>query len=105
MNIGRTIDRIVGRRRIEAPCTIEIEHSFDSLHAYVTLDLDIEMEPGAEVIVHGETVHVPFGERVVLHRQATIVRPGWFDRAWTRFRAQFELTELYEVSFSSWRTL
>jgi hypothetical protein len=98
-------DWLTGRSRVVAPCTIEIEHSFDSLHAYVTLDCDIEMEPGAEVIVHGDRVHVPFGERVVLHRQATVIRPGWFDRTWTRFKSQFELTELYEVSFSSWRAL
>jgi hypothetical protein len=96
---------LTGRSRVESSCTIEIEHSSDSLHAYVTLDNDIEIEPGAEVIVHGSTVHVPFGERVVLHRQATVIRPGWLDRSWTRFKSLFELTELYEVSFSSWRTL
>jgi len=99
------IDWLLGRSRIAATCTIDIEHSVDSLHAYVTLDGDVPIDPGAEVIVHGDRVHVPFGERVVLHREATVIRPGWFDQAWTRFKSQFELTELYEVSFSSWRTL
>jgi hypothetical protein len=98
-------DWIMGRRRIEAPCTIEIEHSFDSLHAHVTLDRDVYIGPGAEVIVHGEAVRVPFGERAIIHRRATVIQAGWFDRAWMRLKSKFELTELYEVSFSSRRAL
>ena len=98
-------DWITGRTRIVLPCTIEIEHSFDSLHAHVTLDRDVDIRPGAEVIVHGEPVRVPFGGRAVLRREATVVSAGWFDRIWTRLKSQFELTELYEVSFSSWRAL
>ena len=32
-----------------------------------------------------------------------MVRAGWLDRLWTQLTAPFELTELYEVGFSSWR--
>ena len=32
-----------------------------------------------------------------------VVRASWLDRLWTRLTARFELTELYEVGFSSWR--
>ncbi|PNG24775.1 hypothetical protein [Methylocella silvestris] len=98
-------DWLLGRRRFEAPCAIEIEHSFDSLHAHVTLDSDAIIGPGAEVIVHGEAIEAPFGSRLVLRRRATIVQPGWFDRIATRIKSQFELTELFDVSFSSWRAL
>jgi hypothetical protein len=94
---------IGGRRKVEVPCTVDIEHSFDSLHAYVELD-GIEVGPGDEVLVHDAPTRVDFGERVVVQRRATVVRAGWLERAWTRLTARLELTELYEVGFSSWRT-
>lgn len=92
----------LGRRKVEVPCTVDIEHSFDSLHAYVELE-GIEVGPGDEVLVHGAPTEVPFGERVVCRRRATVTQAGWLDRVWTRLTARFELTELYEVGFSSWR--
>ena len=98
-------DWITGRSRVDMRCTIEIEHTFDSLHAHVTLDQEIQISPGSEVIVHGEPVCVPFGGRAVLRREATVVSAGWFDRISTRLKSKFQLTELYEVSFSSWRML
>ncbi len=90
---------------IEVPCTIDVEHTNESLHAHVDLDGDLEIGPGDEVLVHGEAIDVPFGERRVFHRRATVRRASWFKRQWTRFAAQFELTELYEVSFTSGRKL
>ena len=48
-------------------CTVEIEHSFDSLHAYVELH-GIEVEPGDEVTVHDPPTEVPFGEKLVVER-------------------------------------
>jgi hypothetical protein len=94
---------IGGSRTVEVPCTVDIEHSFDSLHAYVELE-GIEVGPGDEVLVHDAPTRVDFGERVVVQRRATVVRAGWLERAWTRLTARLELTELYEVGFSSWRT-
>lgn len=89
----------VGRRSIQVPCTVEIEHTADSLHAHVDLD-GIEIEPGDEVIVHSAPVDVPFGQRLVVRRTATVVRAGALERAWTKLLAYLELTELYEVGFS-----
>ena len=34
------------RDRLDTQCTIEIEHTFDNLHAHVELDGDIELGPG-----------------------------------------------------------
>lgn len=87
------------RRSIDVPCTIEIEHTADSLHAHVELD-GVEVEPGDEVIVHSAPVDVPFGQRIVVRRTATVVRAGAIERAWTKLLAYLELTELYEVGFS-----
>jgi len=89
----------VGRRSIEVPCTVEIEHTADSLHAHVDLD-GIDIEPGDEVIVHSAPVDVPFGQRIVVRRTATVVRANAVERAWTKLLAYLELTELYEVGFS-----
>lgn len=89
------------QRSVEVPCTVEIEHSFDSLHAYVELH-GIEVEPGDEVTVHDPPTEVPFGEKLVVERTATVVRAGWLERQWTRLAGRLELTELYEVGFSSW---
>jgi len=88
-------------RQINVGCTIEIENTFESLHAHVSLDGDIEIEPGDEVLVHGEHIRVPYGQKVVLRRQATVTRAGFARRLLTKLSAGLELTELYEVSFSS----
>lgn len=92
---------LAAREKLHVPCTIEIENTFESLHAHVNLDGDIEMNAGDEVLVHGEPVRVPYGQKVTLRRFATVTRASLVNRAWTRLLARLELTELYEVSFSS----
>lgn len=88
------------RRAHDTPCTIEIEHSETSLHAHVALDDETELQPGDRVRVHGAPIRLRFGEKMTLHRVATVERAGWLERQWTRLTARFELTELYEVSFT-----
>jgi hypothetical protein len=102
--IGRLLAGLGGRRRVEVPCTVEIEHSHDSLHAHVELD-GVEVLPGDTVLVHEAPGLVAYGERLVVARRATVVRGGWLDRLWARVREPFDLTELYEVSFTPRRTL
>lgn len=87
-------------RRVDTSCTIEIEHSERALHAHVELDDESDLNPGDKVRVHGEAISVRFGEKLKLRRPATVVRAGLFERAWTRLAARFELTELFEVSFT-----
>jgi hypothetical protein len=91
--------RNFGRRRFEVPCTVEIEHTAESLHAHVELD-GVVVEPGDQVTVHAAPVDVPFGERIVVRRTATVVRAGAAERVFTKVIAYLELTELYEVGFS-----
>ncbi len=88
-------------RRFDVDCTIEVENTFESLHAHVILDGDIEIEPGDSVKVHGDTVRVPYGEKCVLRRRATVTRAGWLERKWTRATGDLEFMELCEFSFSS----
>jgi hypothetical protein len=98
-------DPFKGRKSIDVPCTIEIENTFDSLHAHVELHGGLEVEAGDEVLVHGDPIRVPYGQKVTLHRTATVTRANWLQRLITTIAARFELTELYEVSFSSGRKL
>lgn len=89
-------------RRIEVPCTVDVEHTFDSLHAYVELD-GIEVGPGDQVIVHNPPTDVAYGEHVVCRRTATVIRATLLDRVKAHFEGYAELTELYEVGFSEGR--
>ncbi|WP_293899414.1 hypothetical protein [Phenylobacterium sp.] len=91
------------RRRLLTPCTIEIEHSETSLHAHVDLDSGIALRPGDRVRVHGAPIRVVFGDKLTLRRDATVERAGWLERQWTRIAARFELSELYDVSFTPGR--
>lgn len=91
------------RSSFDVGCTIEIEHTANSLHAHVTLDDDVEIGPGDAVTIHGEPVKPEFGDKFTLRRQATVQRAGWISDRWTRLVARLELTELLETSFSEWR--
>jgi hypothetical protein len=92
---------LVARERFEVGCTLEVEHSFDSLHAHVDLDGDPALAPGDSVVVHGAPVDVAFGQRLVERRRATVIRAHPLERAWTRLTGGLELMELCEFSFSS----
>jgi hypothetical protein len=96
---------IGSRERFDVGCTIEVENTFESLHAHVDLDGGVLIEAGDEVLVHGDDIRVPYGEKLTLRRQATVTRAGFMSRQLTKLAAHFELTELYEVSFSSGRRL
>jgi hypothetical protein len=95
----------LARRRIDLPCTIEIEQTADFFYAHLTLDEDIEIQPGDRVRVQGEPIRVAFGDSLLERRIATVERANSLGRAWTRFAARFQLAELYEVSFTPGRTL
>jgi hypothetical protein len=94
-------NRWIPRETIDVPCTIRIENTFESLHAHVDLDGNVPINAGDEVLVHGDPVRVPYGHKLELRRLATVSRATWPERIVTRLMARLELTELYEVSFSS----
>ena len=89
-------------RTFQVPCTVEIEHTAESLHAHVELE-GVEAGPGDRVIVHGAPTGIPFGERHVFHCHATITRAGILGRLRAQIEGYLELTELYEVGFSDGR--
>jgi len=95
---------ITARRSIELPCTVDLEQTTESLHAYVDIE-GFESRPGDTVIVHDAPTNVAFGDRLLCNRCVTVVRAGLFGNIMARLRGYLELTELYEVSFSDGRTL
>ncbi|MBV2359361.1 hypothetical protein KUH32_06225 [Thalassococcus sp. CAU 1522] len=88
-------------REIEkVPCTVEISHKFESLHAHVRFNDGSVVYPGDEVRVQGPEIMAPFGEIVTEDREAVIVRASRLERLWTRMTGDFEVMELCEFSFS-----
>lgn len=93
--------RLFTRETWETGCTIAVEHTAEALHAHVELDDNAILGPGDQVRVHGAPVRLPFGESIRLRRTATISRAGLITQWWTKLRANLELTELYEITFTS----
>jgi hypothetical protein len=89
-----------GRRTVEVPCSIDIEQTAESFHAYAIPE-GIDIRPGDEVLVHDAPRSVAFGERISYTGRATVRRAGALARAWTQAIALLELTELYEVGFDA----
>ncbi|MCR9124843.1 MAG: hypothetical protein NXH82_01840 [Rhodobacteraceae bacterium] len=87
------------------PCTVEISHRFESLHAHLKFNDGTVVHPGDEVIVNGPEIMAPYGEVVTEDRIATIFRASRLERLWTRMTGDFEFMELCEFSFSEEVTL
>jgi uncharacterized Zn finger protein len=84
----------------DVACEIEVAHTFESLHAHVELDGGIPIYPGDAVKVHGEPIHVPYGETGRFRRMATVTRASAVERIWTKMTGRLEMMELLEFSFS-----
>lgn len=93
------------RETEHAPCTVEVSHKFESLHAHVRFNNGAVIYPGDEVQVHGPEIMAPYGEVVRENRDATILRASGLERLWTRLTGDFEVMELCEFSFSEEVTL
>ncbi len=87
------------------PCTVEVSHRFESLHAHVRFNNGAVVYPGDEVLVHGAPIMAAYGELIVEDRQATITRASLLERLWTRATGDFGFMELCEFSFSEEVTL
>lgn len=92
-------------KQFTVPCRIEVQHTNEHFHVDFELEGNPDLYPGDKVRIGGDPVMVGFGETTTLHRRATVTRAGPILRAWTRFKANLELTELYEVSFTAGRPL
>ncbi len=91
-----------GPNVVEVPCTLDLEQTGDSLHAYCELD-GRDPGPGDEVLILDAPSRLVFGEKAVVARRALVRRAGPLARLRARVEGYLELTELYEVSFSEGR--
>ena len=89
----------------EVPCTVEVSHRFESLHAHVRFNNGAVVYPGDEVLVHGKPVLAAYGELIIEDRTATITRASRLERLWTRLTGDLGFMELCEFSFSDEVTL
>ncbi|MEL6436288.1 MAG: hypothetical protein AAFP99_05775 [Pseudomonadota bacterium] len=96
---------ILFRTHETAPCTVEINNTFEELSAHVRFENGAVVNPGDEVMVHGAPISIPYGERASFEREATITRASVVERAWTRATGDLEFMELCEFSFSEEATL
>lgn len=82
-------------------CLIEINHTPERFGAHVHLDGDPVIAPGDRVCVYGDPIEVVPGRDMQVRRRARIERATAIGRALARIRGQFEIAELFEVSFTS----
>ncbi|GIU66682.1 hypothetical protein [Candidatus Phycosocius spiralis] len=94
---------LLKRRCHVTTCTIDIEHSEDSLHAHVSLDDGSILGPGDKMLVQGPPIRLSFGEKCTISRPVSIERAFPLERLWIQLTSYFELSELYDVSFTSGR--
>ena len=92
-------------RTFEAPCTVMLERSAETLEAHVVIDGDYEIRPGDAVLVRDPPTEIGFGEKIEVRRIAEITRASLAVRVWTRIAGNLELAELYDVSFTDRRIL
>ena len=88
------------KEREEVPCTVEVSHRGESLHAHVRFNNGAVVHPGDVVKVHGKPVVAAWGEVITEDRTATITRATLIERLWTRATGDFEVMESCEFSFS-----
>ncbi len=88
----------VVRRRVEVPCTLDLEATQERFHAHVVLE-GVAPNEGDEVLVHQAPTRIAPGERKVVQSRATVAQASALRRAWTRLIGTSEITSLYEVGF------
>lgn len=89
------------QKSIRIPCTIHVTHTWETLEAHVVLANGNQPGVGDRITVHGAAVQVQFGETLTLHREATLRRAGPIEKLWVKLKSMLELTELYEVNFTT----
>ena len=53
---------IFTKTKEHAPCTVEVSHRFESLHAHVRINNGAVIYPGDAVQVQGPEIMAPFGD-------------------------------------------
>lgn len=81
---------------------LEMSNTWDDLYAHVTLE-DVDIGPGDEVLLHNVPVELAYGATRSVQGTATYQKAHPILKWWTKQLSRFEITMLYEVSFSTTR--
>ncbi|MBB4211404.1 hypothetical protein EV659_104176 [Rhodothalassium salexigens DSM 2132] len=92
-------------KEFEVPCRVAVERTEEFFCAHVLLGNQVTVDAGDTVTVQGDAIDAKPGDRFIERRRAKVRRAGPLARAWTKIAAIFEITELFEVSFTGRRTL
>jgi hypothetical protein len=65
-------------KTVEARCLLDLEQTPYSFHAY-SIPLDIEIQPGDEVLLHDAPSGIGFNEQLVRECRITVRRAGPLD--------------------------
>jgi hypothetical protein len=85
-------------KQFDVPCTLDIEQTAESLHAYAFPE-GVEIRAGDRVLVHGAPARIGFGDRMMIQSHATVYRANIFGRCWAHIDGLLSLFELYDVGF------
>jgi hypothetical protein len=96
--------KIFSGTELQFPCTLDLEHTSNSLHAHVAI-VGCELGPGDSVVLSNVDHRLRFGEQRSVAAVATVTRAGWLRRQWFKAVSMMQLTSLYDVSFSDRKRL
>lgn len=91
---------LLTRETIPTSCTVTVRHTEETLEAHVELDDGLLPTVGDRIRVFGDPVQVEYGSTIAFRRKAHLVRGCALDKFWIKLCSLFDMTELYEVSFS-----
>lgn len=86
------------RKRVDVPCTLDLEATPEEFHAHVILE-GVAPNEGDEVLVHRAPTRIAHGEKRTMRSHATVHQASAMRRLWTRVIGTSEITSLYEVGF------
>lgn len=84
------------------PYALSIANTWEDLYAHVELE-NVDIGPGDTVLIHHPPTKIAWGEKKQVFGKASYTKASWLQMIWTRFFSRFEITMLYEVSFSATR--
>jgi hypothetical protein len=84
------------------PYQLELANTWEDLYAHVELK-DVDIGPGDEVLIQKAPTKLAWGEKYTVSGDALYTKANFLQKIWTRLFSRFELTMLYEVSFSASR--
>ena len=89
-------------RNFEVVCMLDVVLTAEVLHAHVVLD-GVEVGPGDSVQLLQDPGPMAAGTSIRRTGRARVRRAGVLGRFWARLEGLWQITEMYDVSFTSGR--